>query len=97
MSLLPETVTREWRFHVAENVPVPVNGSNLEAQVITNPSGVCHASRFFLLLPYLRSQAPFLLPPWSQCVSFVSVSLPLPGLTRTLASHEKLVAWYLMT
>jgi hypothetical protein len=30
MPLFPGTVTGEWRFHAAEYVPVPVNGSNLE-------------------------------------------------------------------
>jgi hypothetical protein len=61
MPLLPETVTLEWRFCVAESVPVPVNGSDLEAQVIANPSGMCHASRLCLPLPYLRCQdtSPF--------------------------------------
>jgi hypothetical protein len=49
--LFPETVTGEWTFHVAESVPVPVNGSDLETQVMANPSGVCHASRLCLSLP----------------------------------------------
>jgi hypothetical protein len=40
MPLFPETVTEEWRFHVAESVPVPLNGSDLEAQVMAKPSGV---------------------------------------------------------
>jgi hypothetical protein len=30
-------------------------------------------------------------------LSFISVCFPLPGFTGTLASHEKVVAWYLMT
>jgi hypothetical protein len=89
-------VTRDWRFHVTESVPVPVNGSDLEAQVITNPSDVCHASMLCLPLPYLRCQdtfsAPSMVLPWVLCLC-----LPLPGLPGTLASHEKLVAWYLMT
>jgi hypothetical protein len=51
MLIFPEAATGEWRFRVAENVPVPVNESDLEAQVMVNPSGVCHASR--LCLPYL--------------------------------------------
>jgi hypothetical protein len=34
MPLLPETVTTEWRFCAAESVLVPVNGSDLEAQVM---------------------------------------------------------------
>jgi hypothetical protein len=59
MPLLHETVTRGWRFHVSGSVPVPVNGSNLEAQVMANPSGVCHASRLCLPLPYLRCQDIF--------------------------------------
>jgi hypothetical protein len=59
MPLLPETVTLEWRFHVAESVSVPVNGSNLEAYMIANPSGMRHASRLCLPLPYLRCQDTF--------------------------------------
>jgi hypothetical protein len=35
MSLFPEIVTGEWRFHVAESVPV--NGSDLEALMMANP------------------------------------------------------------
>jgi hypothetical protein len=97
MLLFPETVTREWRFHVAESVPVPVNESDLEAQVMANPSGVCHASRLCLPLPYLRCQ--------DTCSAF-SMVLPLvlclclpspPWAYWNPASHEKLVAWYLMT
>jgi hypothetical protein len=38
MSLFPETATGEWRFPFAESVPIPVNGSNLETQVMVNPS-----------------------------------------------------------
>jgi hypothetical protein len=41
MPLFPETERGEWRFHVAESVPVPVNGSDLEEQVMANPPGVC--------------------------------------------------------
>jgi hypothetical protein len=73
MPLLPETVTGEWRFHVAESVPVPVNGRNLEAQVITNPLGVCHASRLCLPLPYLRCQDTFSAPP--PCLATCPLSL----------------------
>jgi hypothetical protein len=62
MLLLPETVTQEWRFHVAESVPAPVNGSDLEAHMIANPSEVCHASRLCLPLPYLRCQDTFSAP-----------------------------------
>jgi hypothetical protein len=51
MPLLPETVTLEWRFHVAKSVPVPLSGSDLQAQVTANPSGMCHASRLCLPLP----------------------------------------------
>jgi hypothetical protein len=43
--------TGEWRFHVAESVLVPVNGSNLETQVMANPLSVYHASRLCLPLP----------------------------------------------
>jgi hypothetical protein len=78
------SATGEWRFHFAESVPVPINGSNLETQVMADPPGVCHASRLCLPLPYLRRQLTFLPPPWSHHVFFVSVCLPLPGLTGTL-------------
>jgi hypothetical protein len=76
MPLLPETVTREWRFHFAESVPVPVNGSNLELQVMANPSGMCHASRLYLPLPYLRCQDTF---PASSLVSPRVLYLCLPS------------------
>jgi hypothetical protein len=59
MPFFPETVTKEWRFHVAKSVLVPVNGHDLEAQVMADPSGMCHASRLCLPLPYLRCQDTF--------------------------------------
>jgi hypothetical protein len=59
MCLFPETATGEWRFHFPESVPVPVNGSDLETQVMANPSGLCHASRLCLPLPYLGCQDTF--------------------------------------
>jgi hypothetical protein len=77
MPLLPETATREWRFHVAESVPVPVNGSGLKAQVMANPSGMCHASRLCLPLPYLRCQDTFSAP---SMVSLSVLYLCLPSL-----------------
>jgi hypothetical protein len=89
MSIFPETATREWRFRFAESVPVPVNGSDLEAQVMANLSGVCHASWLCLPLPYLRCQDTFSAS-WSHHVSFVSVCLPLPGLTGTLPPMKNL-------
>jgi hypothetical protein len=94
-----ETATRQWRFHVAENVPVPVNGSDLEAQVMANPSGVCHASRLCLPLPYLRCQLTFS----ASSMSFVSphvlcLCLPFPPWAYwDPASHKKLITWYLVT
>jgi hypothetical protein len=97
MSCFPETVTRELRFHVAESVPAPVNGRDLEAQVMANPSGVCHASRLCLPLPYLRSQDNFSA---SSMVSPRVLCLCLPSPPWAYwdpAFHEKLVAWYLMT
>jgi hypothetical protein len=90
MLLFPETAIGEWRFHVGESVPVPVNGSDLEAQVMANSSGVCHASRFCLPLPYQDVRTHYLLPPWSHHMSFVSVCLPLPGLTGTLPPMKNL-------
>jgi hypothetical protein len=83
-------VTGEWRFHFAESLPVPINGSNLEAQVAANPLSVCHGSRLCLPLPYLRCQHTFLPPPWSHHVSSVSVCLPLPVLTGTLPPMKNL-------
>jgi hypothetical protein len=97
MPLSPETVTREWRFHVAESVSVPVNGRDLEAQVMADPSGVCHASWLCLPLPYLRCQdtffASFMVSPCVLCLCLLSP----PWVYLDPASHEKLVAWYLMT
>jgi hypothetical protein len=64
--LLPETVTRKWRFGVTGSVPVPPGGNNLQAHLIVNPSGLCPASSPCLPLPYLRYQdtpsAPSLVP-----------------------------------
>jgi hypothetical protein len=95
MPLFPETVTGQWRFRFAENVPVPVNGSDLEAQVMPNPSGICHAFRLCLPLPYLRCQDFFcFLHGITTCP--LSLSSP-PWAYWDPASHEKLVAWYLMT
>jgi hypothetical protein len=87
--LFPEAATQEWRFHVAESVPVPVNGNDLEAQVMANPSGMCHASRLCLPLPYLRCQDTFSA---SSMVSprVLCLFLPLPGLTRTLPPMKNL-------
>jgi hypothetical protein len=53
------SVTREWRFHFAESVPIPINESNLETQVMANPLSMCDASRLCLPLPYLRCQHTF--------------------------------------
>jgi hypothetical protein len=97
MSLFPETVTREWRFHVAESVPVPVTGSDLEAQVMANPSGVCHTSRLCLPLPYLRCQDTLSA---SSMASAHVLCLCLPSPLWAYwdpASHEKLVTWYLVS
>jgi hypothetical protein len=97
MSLFPETAIGEWRFCFAESVPVPVNGSDLETQVMAHPSGVCHASRLCLPLPYLRcwdtfSASSMVLP------RVLSLCLPSPPWAyRDSASREKLVTWYLMT
>jgi hypothetical protein len=97
MPLFPETATREYKFHVAESVPVPVNGSNLETQVMANPSGVCHASRLCLPLSYLRCQDTFsassMVSPHVLCLCLPSP----PWAYWDPASHEKPVAWYLMT
>jgi hypothetical protein len=97
MPLFPETVTGEWIFHVAESVPVPVNVSALEAQAMANPSSVCHASRLCLPLPYLRCQDTFsasiMVSPHVLCLCLPSP----PWAYWDPASHEKPVAWYLMT
>jgi hypothetical protein len=92
--LLPKAVTQEWRFCVADSVPVPLSGSDLEAYLIINPSAMHPASRLCLPLPY---QTPFCSLPGPAALSFISVYFPLPGLTGTLVSHEKLVPWYLLT
>jgi hypothetical protein len=90
-------VTGEWRLHVVESVPVPVNESNLETQVMVNTAGVCHASRLCLPLPYLRCQdtfsAPSMVSPRVFCLCLPSP----PWAYWDPASYEKLVAWYLMT
>jgi hypothetical protein len=86
--LMVYLVTGEWRF--PESLPVTINGSNLQTQVVANPLSVCHDSRLCLPLPYLRCQHTFLPPPWSHHVSFVSVCLPLPGLSGTLPHMKNL-------
>jgi hypothetical protein len=97
LRLMPPSATSEWRFCVAESVPVPVNGSDLEAQVMVNPSGMCHASRLCLPLPYLRCQHIFSASSMVLlCVLCLCLS-SLPWAYWDPASHEKLVAWYLMT
>jgi hypothetical protein len=93
----PETATREWRFRVAESVPVLINGSDLEAQVMAHPSGVCNAFRLSLLFPYLRCQDTFSA---SSMVSLHVLCLCLPSPPWAYwdpVSHENLVTWYLMT
>jgi hypothetical protein len=95
--LMLYSVTGEWRFHFAESLPVPMKGSNLETQVMANPLSMCHASRLCLPLPYLRCQVTFSA---SSMVSPHVLCLCLPSLPWAYwdpASHEKLVAWYLMT
>jgi hypothetical protein len=91
MSLFPETVTREWRFHFAESLPVPMNGSNLETQVMANPISVCHASRLCLPLLYLRCQHTFsassMVSPRVLCLCLPSP----PWAYWNPAFHEKLV------
>jgi hypothetical protein len=99
--LLLEAVTREWRFHVTDSVPVPLSGR--DPQVCVLPPGC-------LPLPYLRCQDTPSVPtkaaailllthslPGPTALSFISVCLTLPVLTGPLASHGKLVPWYLTT
>jgi hypothetical protein len=74
-----------------------VNGTDLEAQVMAHPSGVCHASRLCLPLPYLRCQLTFSV---SSMVSphVLCLCLPCPPWAYwDPASHEKLQTLYLMT
>jgi hypothetical protein len=97
MPLFPGTATGEWRFHVDESVRVPVNGSNLEAQVMANPSDMCYAYKFCLPIPYLRCQDTFFA---SSMVSPHVLYLCLPSHPWAYwdpVSYEKLVAWYIMT
>jgi hypothetical protein len=90
--LMLYSVTGDSRIEVSfpETLPVPINGSNLETQVMANPLSMYHASRLCLPLPYLRCQLTFLPPPWSHHMSSVSVCLPLPGLTGTLPPMKNL-------
>jgi hypothetical protein len=97
MSLFPETANGEWRFHFAESVLVPVDGSDLEKQVMANPIGVHHASRLCLPLPYLRCQHTFsastMVAPHVLCLCLPSP----PSAYWDPASHEKPAVWYFMT
>jgi hypothetical protein len=95
--LMLYSVTGEWRFHFAESLPVLINGSNLETQVMANPLSVYHASRLCLPLPYLRCQHTFSASSMvSPHVLFLCLPSP-PWAYWDPASHEKLIAWYLMT
>jgi hypothetical protein len=65
--------------------------------MMANPSGMCHASRLCLPLPYLRGQDTFSTP--SLVLPHV-LHLCLPSLPWAYwdpASRGKLIAWYLMT
>jgi hypothetical protein len=42
--LLLEAAIPEWRFCVADSVPVPLSGRDLKAYLIVNPSSVCCVS-----------------------------------------------------
>jgi hypothetical protein len=70
---------------------------DLQAQVMSNPSGVCQASGLCLPLPYLRCQDTFsassMVSPHVLCLCLPSP----PWASWDPASHEKPVAWYLMT
>jgi hypothetical protein len=96
--LMLYSVTREWRFHFAESLPVPINGSNLEeTQVMANPSGVCHDSRLCIPLPNLKCQLTFFASSMvSPCVLCLCLPSP-PWAHWDPAPHEKLVTWYLIT
>jgi hypothetical protein len=95
--LMLYSVTREWMFRFAESLPVPINGSNLQTQVMANPLSVYHASRLCLPLPYLKCQltfsASFMVSPRVLCLCLPSP----PWAYWDPAPHEKPVAWYLMT
>jgi hypothetical protein len=84
-------------FVFPESLPVAINGSNLETQVMANPLSVCHVSRLCLPLPYLRCQHTFsassLVSPHILCLCLPSP----PWGYWDPASPEKFVAWYLMT
>jgi hypothetical protein len=75
-----------------KTVPVPISRNDLEANMIANPSGMCHASRLCLPLPYIRYQDTFSAP------SLISPSVlylylhSSPWVTGTLFSHKKRVA-----
>jgi hypothetical protein len=56
--LMVYSVTGERRFRFAESLLVPINGSNLETQVMANPLSVHHASRLCVPLPGLTGTLP---------------------------------------
>jgi hypothetical protein len=66
---LPETVTWEWRFGVADSDPLSPGGNNLQAHLIINPSGMRPASRLCLPFPYLRCHDTHSTPSPSHCPS----------------------------
>jgi hypothetical protein len=89
-------MTREWRFRFLKAYQYQSMGATWRQQVMANPLSLCHASRLCLPLPYLRCQHTFSA---SSMVSPRVLCLGLPSPPWAYwdpASHEKLVAWYLM-
>jgi hypothetical protein len=74
----------EWRFCVADSVPVLLSGNDLKAHLTVYPSSMCSISR--LCSPSQDVRSPLLSPPEAEDIS---VCLLLPVLTETLASHGK--------
>jgi hypothetical protein len=105
--LLLEAMTQEWKYCLADSVLVPLSGNDLKAHLIVNPSGVCPVSQLCSPLSYLRCQFTSSVPDRSSRHTFThtppsSVLPPCVPLSAfpshgILASHGKLILWYVMT
>jgi hypothetical protein len=75
--LLPEAVTREWRFCVADSVQVLLSWTDVKAHLIVNPSSMCPLSS--APPPSLRmSGCPFCPCQNQQTYFLLTCSLPSP-------------------
>jgi hypothetical protein len=73
--LLLEAVTLEWRFCVADSVPVPLSGKDLKAHLIINSSSLCPVSWFCPPSLTQNVRSPLLSPPEAADILLLTHSL----------------------